>query len=90
MGFCRTALCPSRASFHSIVPGAAATPTSQITLPVTFGTQENFCTENLQFKVADFETAYTAFLGWPALTKFMEIPYYAYFVLKMQGLHVVI
>jgi hypothetical protein len=90
MGFRRIALHPSRAPFHSIVSGAAATPTSQITLTITFGTQENFGTENLQFEVADFERAYTAFLGWPELTKFMEIPYYAYFVLKMPGLHDVI
>jgi hypothetical protein len=43
------------------------TPVSQITLPVTFGTRENFHTENLQFEVANFETAYNAFLGWPTL-----------------------
>jgi hypothetical protein len=35
--------------------------------------------------VADFETAYNAFLGWPALTKFMAILHYAYLVLKMPG-----
>jgi hypothetical protein len=33
--------------------------------------------------VADFETTYNAFLGRPALTKFMAIPHYAYLVLKM-------
>jgi hypothetical protein len=38
MGLPRTALHPSRASFHDIVPSAAATPVGQITLPVTFGT----------------------------------------------------
>jgi hypothetical protein len=31
-------LCPSQAPFHGIVPGAAATPISQISLPITFGT----------------------------------------------------
>jgi hypothetical protein len=35
--------------------------------------------------VVDFETAYNAFLGWPALTKFIAIPHYAYLVLKMPG-----
>jgi hypothetical protein len=87
MGLSRTMLHPNRALFHGIVPGAAATPISQITLLVTFGTQENLCTENLQFKVADFETAYNAFLGWPALTKFMAIPHYAYLVLNMPRLY---
>jgi hypothetical protein len=62
----------------------------QITLPVTFGTQENFCTENLQFEVADFEMAYNAFLGWSALSKFMAITHYAYLLLKMPGPHGVI
>jgi hypothetical protein len=41
------ALRPSRALFHGIVPGVATTPIGQITLPVTFETRENFCTENL-------------------------------------------
>jgi hypothetical protein len=40
--------------------------------------------------VADFETAYNSFLGWPALTKFMAIPHYAYMVIKMPGPHGVI
>jgi hypothetical protein len=35
--------------------------------------------------VANFETAYNAFLGWPVLTMFMAIPHYAYMVLKMPG-----
>jgi hypothetical protein len=37
--------------------------------------------------VVDFETAYNAFLGQPALTKFMVIPHYAYLVLKIPGPH---
>jgi hypothetical protein len=39
----------------------------------------------MQFEVADFETAYNAFLGRHALTKFMTVPHYAYLVLKMPG-----
>jgi hypothetical protein len=34
--------------------------------------------ENIQFEVADFETAYNAFLGRLALTKFVAILHYAY------------
>jgi hypothetical protein len=34
-------------------------------------------------EVADFEMVCNAFLEWPALTKFMTIPHYAYLVLKM-------
>jgi hypothetical protein len=85
MGLSRSLLLPSRTPFYGIIPGAAATPIVQITLLVTFGTRENFRTENLQFEVADFEMAYNAFLGRPALSKFMVIPYYVYLVLKMPG-----
>jgi hypothetical protein len=44
----------------------------------------------LQFEAADFETTYNAFLGRPALTKFMAIPHYAYLVLEMPGPYIVI
>jgi hypothetical protein len=54
-------------------------------LPIIFGTRENFRTKNVQFEVANYETAYTAFLGWPTLTKFMAIPHYTYLVLKIPG-----
>jgi hypothetical protein len=90
MGLSRSLLDPSWAPFHGIVPGSVATPIGQISLPVTFRTRENFQTENIQFKVADFETAYNAFLGWAALTKFMAILHYAYLVLKLPGLRGVI
>jgi hypothetical protein len=57
---------------------------------VTFGTQENFRTEYMQFEVADFETTYNAFLGRSTLIKFMAIPHYAYLVLKMAGPNIII
>jgi hypothetical protein len=85
MEMSRTALHPSRAPFNKIIPGAAAISVDQITLPVTFGARENFCTEYMQFEVDDFKMAYNAFLRRPALTKFMAIPHYAYLVLKMPG-----
>jgi hypothetical protein len=85
MGSSISILHPGHATFHGIVPSAVGTLAGQITLPVTFRTQEHFRTENLQFEVADFETAYTAFLGRPTLTKFMAIPHYPYLVLKMPG-----
>jgi hypothetical protein len=90
MGLSRSLLHLSRTPFHGIVLGTPTTPIGQISLPVTFGTQENFWTKNIQFEMADFETAYNAFLRQPALTKFMAIPHYAYLVLKMPGLHGVI
>jgi hypothetical protein len=85
MGLPRSALWPSQAPFHGLVPGTAATPVRQIKLSVTFGTRENFYTEYMQFEVANLEMTYNAFLGRPALTKFMAIPHYTYLVLKMPG-----
>ena len=43
----------------------------------------NFRIEHINFYVADFNTAYHAILGRPALAKFMAVPHYAYLVLKM-------
>ena len=43
----------------------------------------NFRVEHINFYVVDFNTAYHAILGRPALAKFMSIPQYAYLVLKM-------
>jgi hypothetical protein len=90
MALSRSLLHTSRAPFHGIVPGAAAMPIGQISLLVTFGTRENFQTRTIQFEVTNFKIAYNAFLGWPALTKFIAILHYAYLVLKMKGPHGVI
>ena len=43
----------------------------------------NYRVEHINFYVADFNTAYHAILGRPALAKFMAILHYTYFVLKM-------
>nr|AAP53711.1 retrotransposon protein, putative, Ty3-gypsy subclass [Oryza sativa Japonica Group] len=81
----RTELKPSNAPFHGVIPGLSAMPLGQITLPLTFGTRENFRTENICFEVADFETEYHAILGRPALAKFMAVPHYTYMMMKMPG-----
>ncbi|XP_040376377.1 uncharacterized protein LOC121053482 [Oryza brachyantha] len=86
----RSELRPSNAPFHGVIPGLSATPLGLITLPVTFGTKDNYRTENIYFKVADFETAYHAIIGRPALAKFMAVPHYTYLMVKMPGSHVVI
>jgi hypothetical protein len=71
MGLPRLVLRLCKAPLHGFIPGTSASPVGQITLPVTFGTHENYCTEHMQFEVADFQMVYNAFLGRPALTKFM-------------------
>jgi hypothetical protein len=76
-------LTPSKAPFYNIVPGNVATPIGSVTLPVTFGTKENYRTEYISFKVANFESSYYAILDRPALAKFKAVPHYVYLVLKM-------
>jgi len=78
-------LTPSKAPFYGIVPGNSSTPIGSVTLPVTFGTEQNFRTEYIKFEVADFESSYHAILGRPALAKFMAVPHYVYLLLKMPG-----
>jgi hypothetical protein len=78
-------LTPSKAPFYGIVPGNTATPIGSITLPVTFGTKENYRTEYIKFEVANFESSYHAIVYRPALAKYMVIPHYVYLLLKMPG-----
>jgi hypothetical protein len=78
-------LVPSKSPFYGIVPGNAAHPLGTVVLPVTFGTRENYRTEFIKFKVANFESSYHAILGHPALAKFMAVPHYVYLLLKMPG-----
>jgi len=74
---------PSKAPFYGIVPGNSSTPIGTVTLPVTFGTPDNYQTKLIKFVVANFESSYDAILGRPALAKFMAIPHYVYLLLKM-------
>jgi hypothetical protein len=54
-----------------------------ISRPVTFGTEENFRTENVQFEVAEVNLPFNAIIGRPALYRFMAVAHYGYLVLKM-------
>ena len=78
-------LTPSKAPFYDIVPGNSSTPIGSVTLPVTFGTEQNFQTEFIKFEVTDFESSYHAILGRLALANFMAVPHYVYLLLKMPG-----
>jgi hypothetical protein len=60
-------------------------PLGSIALPVTFGTEENFHTENVQFDVAEVNLPFNAIIGRPALYRFMSIAHYEYLVLKMSS-----
>lgn len=76
---------PSSSPFHGIILGRSTYPFGQITLPVTFGTRENFRTECVVFQVADINSAYHAILGRPAISKFMAVPHYPCLMMKMPG-----
>jgi hypothetical protein len=55
----------------------------QIDLPITFGTEGNFRKETLTFEVVGFLGTYHTILSRPAYAKFMAVPNYTYFKLKM-------
>jgi hypothetical protein len=58
-------------------------PLESITLPITFGMEENFRTKNVQFDVVDVNLPFNAIIGKPTLYRFMAIAHYGYLVLKM-------
>jgi hypothetical protein len=58
-------------------------PLESIVLPVTFGTEENFHIENVQFDIAEVNLPFNSIIGRPALYRFMAIAHYGYLVLKM-------
>jgi hypothetical protein len=85
MGILRSALRPSTAQFHRVVPGIEVLLLRQIDLPVKFGDVRNFRTEILTFEVVGFSGTYHAILGRPAYAKFMAVPNYTYLKLKIRG-----
>ncbi|CAO2141576.1 unnamed protein product [Urochloa humidicola] len=78
-------LTPPHSPFFGLIPGEPATPLGHIVLPVTFGDRSSYRTKHISFTVADFDTAYHAILGRPALAKFMAVPHYVYLKMKMTG-----
>jgi hypothetical protein len=58
-------------------------PLGSIALPVTFGTEENFRTENVVFDIAEVNLPFNAIIDRPTLYRFMAIAHYGYLVLKM-------
>jgi hypothetical protein len=64
-------LAPSR-PFSGVGP-IPMYPVGTITLPVTFRTEDNFCTEKVQFEVAEVNLPFNAIIGRPALYWFMAV-----------------
>ena len=70
--------------FGGVTLGAII-PRGAVTLPVTFGTPENFRTEYISFTIARVNLPYNAILGRPPLYKFMAANHYGYLCMKMPG-----
>ena len=90
MGIDRSRIWPTRVPYHGIMPRKQVMPLGQIDLPVTFGSPSNYRMETLTFEVLGFHGTYHAILGRPCYAKFMAVPNYTYFKLKMPGLSRVI
>jgi hypothetical protein len=72
---------PSRP--FSVVGLQPVYPLGSITLRVTFGTEENFRTENVQFDIVEVNLPFNAIIGRPVLYRFIAIARYGYLVLKI-------
>jgi hypothetical protein len=83
MGIPLSAMWPSTAPFHGVVPAIEALPLGQIDLPVTFRDVRNFRTETLTFDVQGFSGTYHAILRRPAYSKSMVVPNCTYLKLKI-------
>jgi hypothetical protein len=77
----KSKLAPSR-PFSGVGPNPVY-PVGAISLPVTFGMEVNFRTENVQFEVVEVNLPFNAIIGRPALYRFMAVAHYGYLVLKM-------
>jgi hypothetical protein len=90
MGIPRSALRPSTAPFHGVIPGIEVLPLKQIDLPITFRDVRNFRKETLTFEVVGFSGTYHAILRRSACAKFMAVPNYMYLKLKILRLRGII
>ena len=80
-----TKICHSNTTFKGVTPGPGAHCTGTLLLEVIFGFPDNFCSENLTFHIAPFQSGYQALLGREAVARFNAIPHYASLMLKMPG-----
>ena len=61
------------------------TPIGQVSLLVTFGARSNYCTELIDFDVANLGLPYNTILGYPSLAKFMMVTHHMYNIVKLLG-----
>ena len=72
-------------SFQGVTSGPDTQSMGSLSLEVTFGSPNNFRSENLTFHIAPFISRYQALLGREAFVRVNAIPYYASLTLRMPG-----
>jgi hypothetical protein len=60
--------------FFGIIPSEEAYPSGWVSLPITFGAEDNFRTEYLNSEVVAFKSSYHVILGRLMLVMFMAVP----------------
>ena len=85
MGIDPSRISQSSTTFNGVIPGVEAHCWGSLVLEVTFGSPDNFRSENLLFNIAPFSNDYHALLGRTAFARFNAVPHYAYLKLKMPG-----
>ena len=85
MGIDPSRISQSNTTFNGVIPGIEARCRGSLVLEVTFGSPNNFRSEELTFDIAPFRSGYHALLGRTAFARFNAILHYAYLKLKMLG-----
>ena len=85
MGIDPSRISQSNTTFKGVIPGMEARCRGSLVLEVTFGSPDNFRSEELLFTIAHLQSGYHALLGRTAFARFNAVPHYAYLKLKMPG-----
>ena len=85
MGIDPSRISQSNTTFKGVIPGIEAHCRGSLVLEVTFGSPDNFRSEELLFTIAPIRSGYHALLGRTTFACFNAVPHYAYLKLKMLG-----
>ena len=85
MGIDPSRISQSNTTFKGVIPGVEARCTGSLILEVTFGSPDNFRSEELLFDIAPVRSGYHTLLGRTTFTRFNAVPRYAYLKLNMPG-----
>ena len=85
MGIDPPRISQNNTTFNGVIPGIEAHYWGSLILEVTFGSPDNFRSEELLFDIAPFSSGYHALLGRTAFACFNAVPNYACLKLKIPG-----